>query len=260
MLKGSLRLLGLYKLYEMWLWRQIKSKPLPSHIAIILDGNRRWAKRRGLPSWAGHEKAVKRVEEVLKWCLEAEVKTITLYALSIENLRRPPRERRALFRIIREALERALKSDQIHKNKVRIRALGRLALLPEDLKEIINKLEEVTKDYKEHYLNVAIAYGGRAEIVDAVRRISEKVRKGMLNPSSINEGMIEDHLYTSYLPNPHPDVIIRTSGEERLSGLLLWQAAYSEFVFLDVYFPEIRKIDFWRAIRTYQKRQRRYGL
>ncbi|HDI53150.1 MAG TPA: di-trans,poly-cis-decaprenylcistransferase, partial [Candidatus Bathyarchaeota archaeon] len=143
--------------------------------------------------------------------------------------------------------------------RVRVRVLGRVDLLPERLQELIHRVEEKTKDYDQFYLNLAIAYGGRAEIVDAARKIAERVERGELKPGEIDEYLFEKHLYTSHLPQPDPDLIIRTSGEARLSGFLLWQSAYSELFFLDVYWPEFRDIDLYRAIRSYQGRQRRFG-
>ncbi len=259
MIRRILELLGVYKLYEKWLWRQIKDGEMPSHVGVILDGNRRWARSRGLPPWSGHEEGAKRVEELLKWCIEAGIKTLTIYVFSTENFQRPREEVDAIMRLAKKYIKRAIESEEIHKHKVRVKAIGRLELLPEDLREVIGELEKATEKYNDHYLNIAIAYGGRSEIIDAVKRIAEKVKMGELEVEEINEEVFEKHLYTSHLPNPYPDLIIRTSGEERLSGFLLWQCAYSELIFLDVYWPDFRKIDFWRAIRIYQKRERRYG-
>jgi len=259
LIRRILELLGVYKLYEKWLWRQIKDGEMPSHVGVILDGNRRWARSRGLPPWSGHEEGAKRVEELLKWCIEAGIKTLTIYVFSTENFQRPREEVDAIMRLAKKYIKRAIESEEIHKHKVRVKAIGRLELLPEDLREVIGELEKATEKYNDHYLNIAIAYGGRSEIIDAVKRIAEKVKMGELEVEEINEEVFEKHLYTSHLPNPYPDLIIRTSGEERLSGFLLWQCAYSELIFLDVYWPDFRKIDFWRAIRIYQKRERRYG-
>jgi len=142
---------------------------------------------------------------------------------------------------------------------VRVKVIGRLNLLPEDLRHLIRDVEESTKNYDECFLNIAFAYGGRAEIVDAARKIAEKVKLGELNPESVDEETFEKHLYTSHMPKQDPDLIIRTSGEERLSGFLLWQSAYSELCFLDVYWPDFRFIDLLRAVRTFQKRKRRFG-
>jgi len=260
MLRALLRLLGVYKLYERWLWRQIRGGAMPSHIAVILDGNRRWARRRGYPPWFGHRRGAEKVREFLGWCLDLGIETVTLYVLSTENLRRDPRELSELLKIIESYLKDALEDDIFDRYQVRFKAIGCLDLLPAKIRELIGKLEERTAKYDKHFLNVAIAYGGRAEIVDAVRRIVADVQRGVLSPDNIDERVFERYLFTAHLPNPSPDLIIRTSGEERLSNFLLWQSAYSELCFLEVYWPEFRRIDLWRAIRTYQMRSRRFGL
>ncbi|MEM4461564.1 MAG: polyprenyl diphosphate synthase [Candidatus Bathyarchaeia archaeon] len=254
-----LRLLGIYRLYEWWLYRQVRNGSIPQHVALILDGNRRWARSRGLPPWIGHEYGARKVEDLLKWCLELGVPILTLFVFSTENFHRPREEVENLMSIFRRYLEKLLDDESIHRNMVRVKFIGRLDLLPDDLSKLAKAIEESTKDYSSRWLNIAIAYGGRLEIVDAVKRISTKVAEGLLKPEDIDERILEEHLYTSHLPKPDPDLIIRTSGEERLSGFLLWQSAYSELCFLDVYWPEFRRIDLLRAIRTYQRRERRYG-
>ena len=142
---------------------------------------------------------------------------------------------------------------------MRVKALGTIDLLPESIKDVLRRLDKVTKDYKNHFLNIAIAYGGQNELVDAVKKIGTKIKTGELDTEEINKEVIESNLYTSHLPQSSPDMIIRTSGEKRMSGFLLWQSAYSELVFLDIFWPEFRKIDLMRAIRTFQKRKRRVG-
>ncbi len=142
---------------------------------------------------------------------------------------------------------------------MRVKALGTINLLPESIKDVLRRLDEVTKDYKNHFLNIAIAYGGQNELVDAVKKIGTKIKTGELDTEEINKEVIESNLYTSHLPQSSPDMILRTSGEKRMSGFLLWQSAYSELVFLDIFWPEFRKIDLMRAIRTFQKRKRRVG-
>ena len=259
MLKALLKLLRIYPLYEKWLWRQVKDKPMPQHIAVILDGNRRWAQSRMMEPWYGHAHGADKAEEFLDWCLKLGIKTVTLYAFSTENFQRPKEEVEAVFRIIEEKLVKLIDDPRIYRHKVRVKLLGRRELLPPRLRELFEEVERRTERFDQHFLNIAVAYGGRAEIADAVRRIAEKVARGELKPEDVDEEVIERHLYTAHLPNPHPDLIIRTSGEERLSGFLLWQSAYSELCFLDVYWPEFRKIDLLRAIRVYQSRQRRFG-
>ena len=259
MLKFLLSILGVYKLYEKWLWHQIKDRPKPAHIGIILDGNRRWARSHSLDPSMGHYYGADKTEEVLRWCLDLGIKTITLYVFSTENFNRPRREVERLMRLFEERLQRLKESRDIHEHKVRVKVIGRINLLPRRLQRIIREIEAMTKDYDEHFLNLAIAYGGRAEIIDAAKKIVEKVLNGELSIENINEETFERNLYTSHLPKPDPDLIIRTSGEERLSGFLLYQSAYSELCFIDVYWPEFRRIDLLRAIRTYQSRKRRFG-
>ena len=259
MLRGLLSAIGVYKVYEMWLWHQVKNGPKPEHIGVILDGNRRWASERMLNSWVGHHYGAETVRDLLWWCLDLDVKSITLYAFSTENFQRPKKEVDQIMQIAKEKLHEVLIDDRVHKHKVRVKAIGRLNLLPKGLQKMIKQVEEATKHHNEHFLNVALAYGGRAEIVDATRKIAKMVEKGELNPEAIDEKVFERHLYTAHMPNQDPDLIVRTSGEERLSGFLLWQCAYSELCFLDVYWPAFRRIDLLRAIRTYQQRKRRFG-
>lgn len=259
MLKKLLSILGVYKLYEKWLWHQIKNGPKLEHIAVILDGNRRWALERSLNPWMGHKEGAEKVENLLDWCLDIGVKSITLYAFSTENFRRTKKEVQEIMNIAEEKLRKLLTDKRIHENKVRVKIIGRRKLLPESLRKLVEEVEEATENYDNYFLNIALAYGGRAEIVDAARKIAEKVEKGELSSRQIDEKLFEKFLYTSHLPKQDPDLIIRTSGEERLSGFLLWQSAYSELCFLDVYWPDFRKIDLLRAIRTFQRRKRRFG-
>lgn len=259
MLKNIAHGLGIYKIYEKWLWYQVKSERKPEHIAIILDGNRRWATKRLLDPWVGHHHGVKTIEDLLSWCLDLGVKSITLYAFSTENFNRSPKEVNEILEILEEKLHQVLKDEQIHKHEVNVKVIGRLNLLPKKLQTTIRQIEDITNNYEKHFLNIAIAYGGRAEIVDATREIARKVKRGSLMPKEIDETVFERHLYTAHMPKQDPDLIIRTSGEERLSGFLLWQCAYSELCFLDVYWPEFRRIDLLRTVRTYQRRKRRFG-
>lgn len=259
MLKALLSVLGVYKAYEKWLWQQVKGGMKPEHIAIILDGNRRWASKSSLNPLIGHRYGAKKVEDLLDWCLDLDVKSITLYAFSTENFQRSPKEVSDIMHIAEEKLREILTNERIHEHKVRVKVIGRTGLLPKNLQEIIRRAEEATKDYNEHFLNIALAYGGRAEIVDATKNIVKKVREGSIDSDEIDEEVFEQFLYTAHMPKQDPDLIIRTSGEERLSGFLLWQCAYSELCFLDVYWPEFRRIDLLRAVRTYQRRKRRFG-
>ena len=254
-----------YKIYETTLWNQVKDGNKPEHIGIILDGNRRWGLEQATskdsrPSFEiGHRAGADKVEELLRWCLALDVRTITIYSFSTENFLRPKEEVENILNILEQRLEKVRTSKEIHENRVCIRALGRLYLLPERTQQLIKEVEEATKDYDGHYLNIAVAYGGRAEMIDAMKKIAAKVKDDALSVDDIDERVVEDNLYTSHLPKSEPDLIIRTSGEERMSGFLLWQAAYSELCFMDVYWPDFRQIDLLRAVRTYQQRERRFG-
>jgi tritrans,polycis-undecaprenyl-diphosphate synthase [geranylgeranyl-diphosphate specific] len=259
MIKTFLSVIGAYKVYERWLWSQVKNGLDLEHIAIILDGNRRWASGKALNPWFGHEKGAEKVEQLLDWCLKLDVKSITLYAFSTENFSRKEDEVEEIMRIAGDEFQRILTDERIHKNKVRVKVIGRVGLLPKDLQQLIMDVEKATEGYDEHFLNIAFAYGGRAEIVDAARKIAEKVQEGELAPEKVDEQTFEQFLYTSYMPKQDPDLIVRTSGEARLSGFLLWQSAYSELCFLDVYWPDFRFIDLLRAVRTFKKRKRRFG-
>ena len=259
MLRTLLSILGIYKVYEWWLWKQIEHGGMPEHIGIILDGNRRWAGLRNLNPSIGHHYGAEKIEELLDWCLDLGIRTLTLYVFSTENFQRPLDEVEEIMKLAVSNLRKALADKRIHKNKVRVKAIGQTYRLPQDVRELIGEVEEATKDYDEFYLNIAIAYGGRAEIVDAAKQIALQVKNGFLDPQHVNENVFEKYLYTSYLPKSDPDLVIRSSGEERLSGFLLWQSAYSELCFTDVFWPEFRKIDLWRAIRIFQKRERRFG-
>ena len=207
----------------------------------------------------GHWRGADAVENLLDWCEQLDIKIITLYALSAENLDRNDEELEYLYELIYKRLEKLYNDPRIHKNKMRVKGIGRIELLPDSIKEILKKLDETTKGYDNHFLNIALAYGGQFELVDAVKKIGEKIKDGSLNVNDIDKKEIESNLYTSYLPQSSPDMILRTSGEKRLSGFLMWQSVYSELVFMDIFWPEFRKIDLIRAIRTYQERKRRIG-
>jgi len=259
LLPTVLRTIGVYTFYEKWLEGVITSDGMPEHVGIILDGNRRWGFAKYGEQLNGHFHGAKTAEDFLIWCLDLGIRTITLYVFSTENFQRPQDEVNTVLSIIENEAKKLLNDERIHKHMVHIKAIGRLELLPESLRNALNEVEGATAHYNKHYLNIAVAYGGRAEIVDAAKRIIDEVQSGQLDKKSVDEDMFTKYLYTSHLPNPYPELIIRTSGEERLSGFLIWQSAYSEFVFLDVYWPEFRRIDLLRAVRTYQRRRRRFG-
>lgn len=232
---------------------------MPKHIGVILDGNRRWALQHEKVPWEGHYAGRENVKKFLNWCLNLKIKTISLYALSTENFSRSKQELDELMKMYENGLREVLSSDLLNKYQVNVRVIGRPSLLPLTLQELVQKLEEKTESYDQFYLNIALAYGGRSEIVDATKKIAKLIQNGEVTPEEINEKLIEQHLYTAHLPQPDPDLIIRTGSESRLSNFLLWQAAYSELFIIDVYWPDFREIDLERAIRDFQKRKRRFG-
>ncbi|MCK4436661.1 isoprenyl transferase [bacterium] len=231
-----------------------KSK-LPRHIAIIMDGNGRWARKRRLPRVAGHRAGVQSVREIVRACGEIGIKVLTLYAFSAENWKRPRREVDTLMRLLREFLRRELPS--LNKNRVRLRAIGRLKELPPKVQEALEKTIKSTEGNNGLILNLAINYGGRSEIVDAVKGLAKDVEKGICKPEEINEEIFEKYLYTSHLPDP--DLLIRTSGEHRVSNFLLWQVSYSEIWVTSVYWPDFRRRHLLEALLDYQGRERRFG-
>ena len=247
----------LYKLYEPLLWAQIKDGARPHHIGLIVDGNRRYAKWKGLASNEGHNAGSEKLEDFLRWCWRLDIRIVTLYGFSTENYNRSDEEIDYLMDLILSKLKQYQVDPVIRRERVKINVIGQRKNLTDEMIKEIGRTEELTKDHDRFLLNIAIGYGGRAEIVDAVRKIGEQIRDGHLLPEAIDEKIFENYLYTEGIPDP--DLIIRTSGEERLSGFLLWQSAYSELYFTEVYWPAFRMIDFWRAIRVYQQRERRFG-
>ncbi len=237
---------------------RILRDPVPQHVGIIMDGNRRFAKLLGLGDVSlGHVAGQERLETMLDWCLELQIKYLTVYAFSTENFHRADEERELLMELFEHNFRKMADDPRVHKNRIRVRVIGHLELLPESLQEAAANVMERTKDYDNYHFNVAVAYGGRQEIVHAVQRIGDKIAAGDMAPAEITAQTISEHMYYGDLPDP--DFLIRTSGEERISNFLLWQIAYSELYFADVNWPELDRWRFLRAIETYQKRQRRYG-
>jgi short-chain Z-isoprenyl diphosphate synthase len=262
--KGSLSwaLRPLYRIYENRLTRQIEGDPLPHHIGIILDGNRRHGERHGVhdPRLI-YAYGAQKLDDVLDWCADLGVPRVTLWVFSTDNLDRPIEQVSGILSAIEAKVRNLMHHPNIHHRRVRVQAIGRLELLPPSLVAVIRAAGDATASYEGITLTIAVAYGGRDEIVDAVRGLlSEQSQQGLSVHDAIDkitrEG-ISRHLYTA--GSPDPDLIIRTSGEVRLSGFLLWQSAYSEFYFCDVPWPAFRKIDFLRAVRSYQQRKRRFG-
>ncbi|HLY45350.1 MAG TPA: polyprenyl diphosphate synthase [Stellaceae bacterium] len=252
----------LYYLYGRRLARDIAREPLPRHIGIILDGNRRHGRRIGVTEPREvYDIGAGKLDDVLDWCVEFDIPAVTLWVFSTENFSRPAVEVSGILAAIEAKLAALARDPVIHRRRVRVRAIGRLCLLPEELVAAIETAEHATAGYDGVDLNIAVAYGGRQEIADAVQAmLSCLVEEGASLADAVSQvtpEAIARHLYTAGLPDP--DLIIRTSGEIRLSGFLLWQSAHSEFYFTDVNWPAFRKIDFLRAIRTYQQRRRRFG-
>ncbi|WP_292459299.1 polyprenyl diphosphate synthase [Methanothermococcus sp.] len=251
--------IGIFKFYEKMLEREINKKNVPKHIGVIMDGNRRMAKIMGDKPIRGHYIGAKKVREFVGWCVGLNIKIITLYSFSLENFNRPKDEVDELMDLFEREFRKIADDKDVHKYKIHIKAIGRIELLPERVREAIDYAENKTKDYDNYFVNVAIAYGGQQEIVDAIKKIAQKIKNNEMDVEDITVETISKHLYTSHLPHPNPDLIIRTSGEERISNFLIWQSSYSELYFCETYWPKFRKIDFLRSIRDYQRRQRRFG-
>ncbi|MEG1255193.1 isoprenyl transferase [Clostridium sp.] len=228
---------------------------IPAHIAIIMDGNGRWAKERKLPRTMGHRAGMKNIKIVVKEASELGVKYLTLYAFSTENWKRPEAEVGALMDLVVEFIDKEF--DELHKNNVRLNSIGDISKLPDKSRNSIEDAKEKTKNNTGLTLNIALNYGGRDEIIKGIQEIAELVLKGKLKIEDINELEISNHLYTKGMQDP--DIIIRPSGELRLSNYLLWQSAYSEFWFSNINWPDFTKSDLRKAIFDFQQRDRRYG-
>lgn len=251
-----------YRLYERRLAASLKDAAVPRHVAVILDGNRRYARARGLPTVSeGHRRGAEKIHELLDWCDEIGIPFVTLWLLSTDNLERDEQEVRSLSDIIGAAVRRMAADAPSRKGGLQITAVGDLDALPADLARAIKEAEEATKDGTGLRVQVAVGYGGRQEITDALRGwLEARLAAGQTLEQAIetlDEEAISAHLYTNGVPDP--DLIIRTSGEIRLSGFLMWQSAHSEFYFCDPYWPEFRKTDFLRALRDFASRSRRFG-
>ncbi|MGE5553210.1 MAG: isoprenyl transferase [Betaproteobacteria bacterium] len=228
---------------------------LPRHVAVIMDGNGRWAAQRGLPRTVGHQEGVKRAKEIVRACGEKNIPVLTLFAFSTENWRRPRREVSFLMQLFEESLRQELA--ELRANHVVFRAIGRIDELPESVREAVRRGEEATAGNTGLVLNIALNYGGREELVQAARRLAARVQAGELQPDLIDEDMLAAHLYTAGLPDP--DLVIRPSGEQRLSNFLLWQAAYAELYLTPVLWPDFTVAEFERALLAYGARKRRFG-
>ena len=251
-----------YRWYTNQLTAQVRTQPLPRHVAMILDGNRRFARKSGLYDVTeGHRYGADKVQEVIRWCDELEIPAVTLWSLSTDNLNRSPEELDKIFHIVGEKLDAFCRDETMGKMKRRVKAVGRLELLPEDLRHRIREAEKKTALAGPWLLNIAVGYGGRDEILDAFRGLLRARHAAGDSISKITETLsleeVQQYLYAPEVPEP--DLVIRTSGEFRLSGFLLWQSVYSELYFCDTLWPAFRKIDFLRALRSFQARKRRLG-
>ncbi len=246
-----------YQTYEKRLLKEVRESEIPHHVAIIMDGNRRFARELGLSTKEGHVKGKDKLEELMEWCMDLDIRILTVYAFSTENLSRGKEELDSLMDLFEESFRKLGDDERVHKNKIKVTVLGERELLPERVKRAIEYAESRTANYNNFYYNIATAYGGRQEIIAAIKIIAEMIERGDLKSEDINEESFSKFLYTAKFPDP--DLILRTSGEERISNFLLWQLAYSELYFTDVYWPGFRMIDFLRAIRSYQLRKRRFG-
>jgi tritrans,polycis-undecaprenyl-diphosphate synthase [geranylgeranyl-diphosphate specific] len=225
------------------------------HVAIIMDGNRRFARKNKLLEGKGHEKGAEKLADVIKWCLEKEIKELTLYTFSMQNFNRDKKEVEGLFGLFRKHFEKLKDDKKIEENKIRIKVIGRKHLFPEDLQKSIFNIEEKTKNNDNLTINFAMAYGGREEIVDAAKRIAKEVKFNDLSIEEIDEKLFAEKLYL----NSNPDIVIRTGGDHRTSNYLPWQTTYSEWFFTESLWPELSKEEFTNILDNFNNRQRRFG-
>ena len=227
----------------------------PLHIAIILDGNRRYAKKLGLSPWEGHKFGAEKIKDILKWCRELGVEELTLYTFSVDNFKRPEIEKKAIFELFMKNISGMKNSKELKKNDVRVRFIGRLEMFPESIQREMHEVMEQTKNNSRFKINFAMAYSGRAEITDAFKKIIQKIKNKEINEKDIAESLISENLYLSSAP----DILIRPGGEKRISDFLLWQNSYTELFFIDKLWPEFEKEDLIKIIEEFKSRERRFG-
>ncbi|UAB82504.1 isoprenyl transferase [Marixanthomonas sp. SCSIO 43207] len=234
---------------------QIDTNRLPRHLAVIMDGNGRWAKQKGLFRGMGHENGTKAVREIVEACAELNIPFLTLYAFSTENWNRPKLEVELLMKLLVSSLKKEIKT--LQDNNIKLNAIGSLEALPKKAQKELNDVIAKTKNNSRMTLTLALSYGSREEITKTIKEISHKVKNNLISPENIDETVINNHLYTQNLPDV--DLLIRTSGEQRISNFLLWQIAYAELYFTDILWPDYRKNHLFEAILNYQNRERRFG-
>ena len=239
----------------MSLLESINKENLPKHLAIIMDGNGRWAKQKGLLRTLGHESGTKSVKVTVETCAKLGIENLTLYAFSTENWNRPKLEVDTLMKLLVSSLRKELKT--LQENNIRLNSIGNLSKMPKSILKELNEVIEKTKNNTRMTLTLALSYGSREELLNVVKNISNKVKNNIISINDIDELIINEHLYTQNLPDV--DLLIRTSGEHRISNFLLWQIAYSELYFTDVLWPDFKEEDLYEAIISYQKRERRFG-
>jgi len=228
---------------------------IAKHIAIVVDGNRRYAKKLGLQPWKGHEYGIKKLEQLLEWCKELKIRELTLYSFSTENFKRAKIEKNFLFNIFKREFNNMRYRENIFKNKIRVNVIGRLEMFPYNIRKSMLDIMEKTKNHNNFIVNFAMAYGGRQEITDAVKKIAKDLESGKIKANEINEKLITNNLYIK----SEPDLVIRPGGEIRTSNFLTWQSVYSELIFLDKLWPEFTKEDLIMCIEEFNRRERRFG-
>ncbi|HXN05756.1 MAG TPA: isoprenyl transferase [Nitrospiria bacterium] len=250
---------GMVKIGENFSERElmglVRQRPLPRHIAVIMDGNGRWAQQKGLSRIAGHQEGIQSVREIITLCRELEIEALTIYAFSLENWKRPALEIKTLMFLLEEYLKRELQT--LMNNNIRFNTIGRIDTLPSSVVHHLRKVEETTRSNRKMILNIALSYGGRAEILDGIAKFVEDTRTGKRKPEELSEEVFSKYLYTGGLSDP--DLMIRTSGEERISNFLLWQMAYTELYFTKTLWPDFRRNNLLLAILDFQNRERRFG-
>ena len=234
---------------------KVSENKVPKHVGIILDGNRRFSRRLMIKPWKGHEWGAKKVEKLFEWCRDLGIKELTLYSFSVQNFNRPKAEFDYLINLFKQEFTKLLNDERLSKYKIQVNFIGRLWMFPKDLQCLYYRIMEKTKNYHNYQLNFAMAYGGREEVIDAIKKIAEQIKNGELDIDQINEETFSRNLYL----NDEPDLIIRTGGEKRTSNFLIWQSHYSEWIFFEKMWPEFEKEDLIKAIDDFSKRKRRFG-